>query len=128
MLLGYAISYSSAFLAGRCSTRKSAAAAAGGSDCRIIGKPAEQWDDAESFLRYFQSDPVIDELQALQVQVANLRQRLQSSRGSSTASASRRCTGAAARSPTRSPSARPRCCCGETGVGKEAIARSLHPQ
>jgi hypothetical protein len=91
MLLGYAISYSSFSSAGRSSTRRSVAAVAATAlpdhrqARRAVGR--RRRDHA-----YFQSDPIIDELQALQVQVANMRQRLQIEPASSTASASRRCT------------------------------------
>jgi transcriptional regulator with PAS, ATPase and Fis domain len=127
MLLGYAISYSSFFLGRQIIYKEVSCRGCGDSHCRIIGKPAEQWDDAEEVMRYFQSDPIIDELNALQVQVANMRQRLQIEAGKFYGIG-------------QSPVYRRTCALidkvalgkasvlllGETGVGKEVIARSLH--
>lgn len=127
MLLGYAISYSSFFLGRQIIYKEVSCRGCGDSHCRIIGKPAEQWEDAEEIMHYFQSDPIIDELQALQVQVANMRQRLQIEAGKFYGIG-------------QSPIYRRTCALidkvalgkasvlllGETGVGKEVIARSLH--
>jgi transcriptional regulator with GAF, ATPase, and Fis domain len=95
--------------------------------CRIIGKPAEQWDDAEEIMHYFQSDPIIDELQALQVQVANMRQRLQIEAGKfygiGQSAVYRRTCALIDKVALGKASV---LLLGETGVGKEVIARSLH--
>jgi DNA-binding NtrC family response regulator/predicted hydrocarbon binding protein len=127
MLLGYAISYSSFFLGRQILYKEVSCRGCGDAKCRIIGKPAEQWDDADEFMRYFQSDPIIDELQVLQVQVANMRQRLQQAAGQfygigQSAVYRKTCSlidkVAAGKASVL--------LLGETGVGKEVIARSLH--
>jgi len=127
MLLGYAISYSSFFLGRQILYKEVSCRGCGDEKCRIIGKPAEQWDDADTFMRYFQSDPIIDELQVLQVQVANMRQRLQQAAGQfygigESAVYRKTCSlidkVAAGKASVL--------LLGETGVGKEVIARSLH--
>ncbi|MGE8302944.1 MULTISPECIES: sigma-54-dependent Fis family transcriptional regulator [Pseudomonas] len=127
MLLGYAISYSSFFLGRQVLYKEVSCRGCGGSECRIIGKPVEQWEDAETFMRYFQSDPVIDELQSLQVQVANLRQRLQYESGQfygiGQSAVYRRCCALTDKVASGKASV---LLLGETGVGKEVIARSLH--
>src|SRR5690606_2807056 len=76
-LLGYAISYSSYFLGRPVLYKEVSCRGCGDARCRIIGKPVQEWEDAEEFMRYFQSDSIIEELQVLQVQVADMRQRLQ---------------------------------------------------
>ncbi|WAB90537.1 sigma-54-dependent Fis family transcriptional regulator [Pseudomonas citronellolis] len=127
MLLGYAISYSSFFLGRQVLYKEVSCRGCGGAQCRIVGKPVEQWEDADDFLRYFQSDPIIDELQALQVQVANMRQRLQLQAGQfygiGQAPAYKRCC---ALIDKVAPGKASVLLLGETGTGKEVIARSLH--
>ncbi len=127
MLLGYAISYSSFFLGRQVLYKEVSCRGCGGAECRIIGKPVEQWDDADEFMRYFQSDPIIDELQSLQVQVANLRQRLQYAAGQfygiGDSAVYRRCCTLIDKVAAGKASV---LLLGETGVGKEVIARSLH--
>ncbi len=78
-------------------------------------------------MRYFQSDPIIDELQALQVQVANMRQRLQIEAGKfygiGQSAVYRRTCALIDKVALGKASV---LLLGETGVGKEVIARSLH--
>lgn len=127
MLLGYAISYSSFFLGRQILYKEVSCRGCGDAMCRIVGKPVEQWDDAEDFMRYFQSDPIIDELQVLQVQVANMRQRLQKEAGQfygigQSAIYRKTCSLIDKVAPGKASVL----LLGETGVGKEVIARSLH--
>lgn len=77
MLLGYAISYSSFFIGRQIIYKEVSCRGCGDKMCRIIGKPAEEWEDADTFMRYSQSDSIIDELHTLQLQVENMNQRLQ---------------------------------------------------
>jgi DNA-binding NtrC family response regulator/predicted hydrocarbon binding protein len=126
-LLGYAISYSSFFLGRQVIYKEVSCRGCGDSRCRIIGKPAEEWEDAAEFMRYFQSDPIIEELQALQVQVADMRQRLQQTAGQyygiGKAPLYRKaCTLIDKVAPGKASVL----LLGETGVGKEVMARSLH--
>ncbi|WP_271410508.1 sigma-54-dependent Fis family transcriptional regulator [Pseudomonas sp. Q1-7] len=126
-LLGYAIAYSSFFLGRQVLYKEVSCRGCGDARCRIIGKPVEEWEDAEAFLRYFQSDPIIDELQALQVQVADLRQRLEQDAGQyygiGKAPLYRKaCTLIDKVAPGKASVL----LLGETGVGKEVMARSLH--
>ena len=127
MLLGYAISYSSYFLGRQVLYKEVSCRGCGDNDCRIVGKPVEQWDDADSFMQYFRDDPIIDELQALQVQVANMRQRLQIEAGQfygiGQAPTYRRCCALIDKVAMGKATV---LLLGETGVGKEVIARSLH--
>nr|WP_314577951.1 sigma 54-interacting transcriptional regulator [uncultured Pseudomonas sp.] len=127
MLLGYAISYSSFFLGRQILYKEVSCRGCGDAMCRIIGKPVEQWDDAQDFMRYFQSDPIIDELQVLQVQVANMRQRLQQQAGQfygiGESAIYRKTCSLIDKVALGKASV---LLLGETGVGKEVIARSLH--
>lgn len=95
--------------------------------CIIIGKPAEEWENAAEFRQYFQADPIIEELYELQSQISSLRR--------STEKQEAQFYGVG-----RSPAYLKVCkmidkaakgkisvlLLGETGVGKEVIARSVH--
>ncbi|WP_095192482.1 sigma-54-dependent Fis family transcriptional regulator [Pseudomonas sp. Irchel 3A7] len=126
-LLGYAISYSSFFIGRQIIYKEVSCRGRGDKDCRIIGKPAEEWEDADAFMRYFQSDPIIDELRTLQLQVENMNQRLQMRAGQfygigHSANYRKTCDLIDKVAPGKASVL----LLGETGVGKEVIARSLH--
>jgi DNA-binding NtrC family response regulator/predicted hydrocarbon binding protein len=127
MLLGYAISYTSFFVGRQIIYKEVSCRGCGDSQCRIIGKPAEEWDDAEAFMRYFQSDPIIEELHTLQIQVESLNQRLELRAGQfygigQSAVYRKTCTLIDKAAPGKASVL----LLGETGVGKEIIARSVH--
>jgi len=126
-LLGYAISYSSFFTGRQIIYKEVSCRGCGDSMCRIIGKPAEEWEDADTFMRYFQSDPIIDELRTLQLQVENMNQRLELREGQfygigQSAVYRKTCELIDKVAPGKASVL----LLGETGVGKEVIARSLH--
>ncbi|WP_066341014.1 sigma-54-dependent Fis family transcriptional regulator [Azohydromonas lata] len=54
MLVGYASGYASAFMGKRVLYREVECRSLGHEACRIVGRPADQWDDAEEDLRYFE--------------------------------------------------------------------------
>lgn len=126
-LLGYACSYSSAFMGREIIFQEVSCRGRGDDKCRIIGKTAEEWGDTSTFQAYFKSDPIIEELYELQTQVANLRSRLQKYDGQyygigQSPAYKRICQ-------TIDKAARGKVSVlllGETGVGKEVIARSVH--
>lgn len=127
MLLGYAISYSSFFIGRQIIYKEVSCRGCGDTMCRIIGKPAEEWEDADTFMRYFQSDSIIDELHTLQIQVENMNQRLQLGAGQfygigRSAIYRKTCDLIDKVAPGKASVL----LLGETGVGKEVIARSLH--
>lgn len=127
MLLGYAISYSSFFIGRQIIYKEVSCRGCGDKQCRIVGKPAEEWEDAETFMRYFQSDPIIDELRTLQLQVENMNERLQLRAGQfygigRSANYRKTCELIDKVAPGKASVL----LLGETGVGKEVIARSLH--
>ncbi|MCM2330940.1 MAG: sigma-54-dependent Fis family transcriptional regulator [Pseudomonas sagittaria] len=126
-LLGYACSYTSAFMGREIIFKEVSCRGRGDDKCRVIGKTAEEWADAAEFKAYFKSDPVIEELYELQSQVATLRSRLQTHDGQyygvgQSPAYQRICQ-------TIDKAARGKVSVlllGETGVGKEVIARSVH--
>lgn len=56
-LLGYACAYSSSFMRREIIFREVSCRGCGDERCLIVGKPAEEWDDAEQFKSYFREDP-----------------------------------------------------------------------
>ncbi|MGY2402208.1 sigma 54-interacting transcriptional regulator [Pseudomonas sp. SDO5271_S396] len=127
MLLGYAVSYSSFFVGRRIIYKEVSCRGCGDDLCRIIGKPAEEWEDADAFMQYFQSDSIVDELHALKLQVENMKQRLDLRAGQfygiGHSPIYRKTCGLIDKVAAGKASV---LLLGETGVGKEVIARSLH--
>lgn len=126
-LLGYACAYTSSFMGREIIFRETSCRGCGDDKCLIVGKPAEQWDDAEEFARYFKADPIIEELYDLQSQVSSLRSSLEKQQGQyygigQSASYNKVCK-MIDKAALGKVSV---LLLGETGVGKEVIARSVH--
>lgn len=126
-LLGYACAYTSSFMGREIIFRETSCRGCGDEKCLIVGKPAEQWDDAEEFARYFTADPIIEELYDLQSQVSSLRSSLEKQQGQyygigQSASYNKVCK-MIDKAALGKVSV---LLLGETGVGKEVIARSVH--
>lgn len=126
-LLGYACAYSSAFMGREIIFKEVSCRGCGGDKCRIIGKPAEEWDDVASFKQYFKNDPIIEELYELQSQLVSLRTNLDKQEGqyygigqTPAYQTVRNMMDKAAQGKVSV------LLLGETGVGKEVIARSVH--
>ncbi|WP_394375290.1 sigma 54-interacting transcriptional regulator [Stutzerimonas frequens] len=126
-LLGYACAYSSAFMGREIIFKEVSCRGCGGDKCRVIGKPAEEWDDVASFKQYFKNDPIIEELYELQSQLVSLRTNLDKQEGqyygigqTPAYQTVRKMMDKAAQSKVSV------LLLGETGVGKEVIARSVH--
>lgn len=126
-LLGYACAYTSAFMGREIIFKEISCRGSGDERCIIVGKPAEQWEDAENFASYFKADPIIEELYNLQSQVNSLRGSLQKQQGQyygigQSASYNKVCK-MIDKAALGKVSV---LLLGETGVGKEIIARSVH--
>ncbi|HJV28656.1 MAG TPA: sigma 54-interacting transcriptional regulator [Aromatoleum sp.] len=126
--IGYACGYSSAFM-GRAILFKEVECGGGNNDsCRIVGRPVEEWDDADAHMRLFEPDPINDQLIDLQTQVMQLRSTigerdtLQGDLSGSSASFRHALDLLKQAADSESPVL----LVGETGVGKELFARALH--
>ncbi|HBN9860450.1 TPA: sigma-54-dependent Fis family transcriptional regulator [Pseudomonas aeruginosa] len=126
-LLGYACAYSSAFMGREIIFKEVSCRGCGGDKCRVIGKPAEEWDDVASFKQHFKNDPIIEELYELQSQLVSLRTNLDKQEGqyygigqTPAYQTVRNMMDKAAQGKVSV------LLLGETGVGKEVIARSVH--
>ncbi|MGP9831805.1 sigma 54-interacting transcriptional regulator [Marinobacter sp. NSM] len=127
VLLGYACAYTSSFMGREIIFREVSCRGCGDEKCIIEGKPAEEWPDAKEFSRHFKADPIIEELYDLQEQLNSLRSTLQRQQGQyygigQSASYNKVCKmiDKAAQGKVSV------LLLGETGVGKEVIAKSVH--
>jgi transcriptional regulator with GAF, ATPase, and Fis domain len=126
--IGYACGYTSAFMGRPILYKEVECVGMGHNNCRIVGKPIEEWEDATEYKHFFNRESIADQLFDLQTQVVQLRSSI----------------GEKEKLPTDmvgdSPSFRAAyellkqaannritvLLLGETGVGKELFARSLH--
>ena len=145
MQVGYTCGYASVFLGRPILFREVQCAAMGHEHCRVIGKPADEWDDADEDLKFLRPQPFVSrnvqEMEPIKVQPAEMETLGPETPGEADA---------AARRPRQTSnygelvgiSARFNAAChmltkvaptdatvlflGESGVGKELFARSLH--
>src|SRR3990167_7836209 len=126
-LLGYACSYSSSFMGSEVIFKEITCRGRGDDKCRIVGKLAEEWDDAEAFKQYFKNDPIIEELYELQSQLASLRTSLQRQEGQYYGIGQSQAYSKVCQMIDKAAQGKVSVLLlGESGVGKEVIARSVH--
>ena len=127
MQIGYASGFTSAFMGRFILFREVKCAATGQNQCRIVGKPVEEWPDAAEEASYYEADSILAHMLELRGQVDALRASLEHGQqppnliGSSSGfrHAYSLIDKAAATHVTV-------LLLGETGVGKERFARALH--
>ena len=71
--IGYASGYTSAFMGRFILFREVECVACGHNHCRIVGKPLEEWGDADEDANFFQSDSMLTHLLELRTQIDYLR-------------------------------------------------------
>ena len=126
--LGYACGYTSAFMGRPILYKEMECFGMGASNCRIVGKPVEEWEDASDYQRFSNSESIAEQLIELQTQVVQLRSAINEKEklpadilGNAPAfRAAYELLKQAAKSQITV------LLLGETGVGKEVFARSLH--
>ncbi len=127
MQTGYASGYTNTMMGRRILYKETECRASGARACRIVGKPVEEWDDAEDALRYLKPDPVAEHILELQEQVQALRYSIDDDlRSDDLVGASPGFRDACALIRKAAPSQVTVLLLGETGVGKEMLARALH--
>jgi DNA-binding NtrC family response regulator/predicted hydrocarbon binding protein len=126
-LIGYASGYTSEIMGRFIAYREVECRAKGDRHCRIIGKPIEEWEDADEERRHYRPDPMAEQLLALQDEVNHLRDSLQEETGiGDMVGASQAFIGACDMLRKVADSHVTVLLLGETGVGKEMFARALH--
>lgn len=124
-LIGYACGYTSAFMGRAILFKEVECTGMGDSNCRIIGKPIEEWEDATEYSRFFDRESIADQLIDLQTQVVQLRSTI----GGASAEMLGNSPGFRSAYDLLKQAAASKITVllqGETGVGKEMFARSLH--
>ncbi|WP_018989881.1 sigma-54-dependent Fis family transcriptional regulator [Aromatoleum toluclasticum] len=126
--IGYACGYSSAFMGRRILFKEVECAGMGDDCCRIVGKPIEEWEDADEHMRYFAPDPIADQLIDLQTQVVQLRSTIAEKENlpADMIGNSPEFRQALALLKQAASGQITVLLLGETGVGKELFARALH--
>ncbi|UTW12779.1 sigma-54-dependent Fis family transcriptional regulator [Marinobacterium rhizophilum] len=130
-LIGYASGFTTFYMGRTIIYKEQECAGCGADHCRIIGKPVEQWEDRAELERLLLPDPIADELFALRHQLSELRDNaryspqdtdlLINSVGRSSAFMN------VCQLIRRASSSRVTVLLqGETGVGKEVVAKGLH--
>jgi DNA-binding NtrC family response regulator len=126
--IGYACGYTSAFMGRPILYKEAECVGMGANTCRIIGKPVAEWEDAADYTRFLNRESIAEQLIDLQTQVVQLRSAINEKEklptdilGNSPAfRAAYELLKQAAKSQITV------LLLGETGVGKEVFARSLH--
>ena len=126
--IGYACGYTSAFMGRPILYKEVECVGMGHGNCRIVGKPVEEWDDAAAHMRYFRPEAIADQLIDLQTQVVQLRSTI-AGKDTLPADMIGSSPGFAAAYALLKAAAASQITVlllGETGVGKEMFARALH--
>ncbi len=126
--IGYACGYTSAFMGRPILYKEVECAGMGDANCRIIGKPVDEWPDAAEHMRFFEPEAIADQLIELQTQVVQLRGAI-TAREALPADMLGRSPGFIAAYDLIARAAASQITVlllGETGVGKEMFARALH--
>ena len=130
-LLGYASGYTSAFLGMNILYKEVSCRGMGHDHCAIVGKPACEWEDRDDLERMLTPDHVADELYSLQQQVDSLKasfraDELQADLLFNSVGCSEAFRQVCQLIRKASQSKATVLLQGETGVGKEVVARGLH--
>jgi DNA-binding NtrC family response regulator len=126
--IGYASGYTSAFMGRRILYKEVDCVGAGDANCRIVGKPVEEWEDADAQMRYYNPESIADQLIDLQTQVTHLRASIgeKETLPEHMIGVSPGFRAAYGLLKQAAGSQIPVLLLGETGVGKEVFARCLH--
>ena len=126
--IGYACGYTSAFMGRPILYKEVECVGMGHNNCRIIGKPIEEWEDADEHKHFFNRESIADQLIDLQTQVVQLRSTI-GEKEKLPADMIGNSPGFRAAYDLLRQAANSLITVlllGETGVGKELFARALH--
>ncbi|ALG66625.1 sigma-54-dependent Fis family transcriptional regulator [Beggiatoa leptomitoformis] len=125
--LGYACGYVSGIMGKLVVFKESMCSATGDKHCINIGKPLKDWDDWEKLIKYFEPDLIFEQILDLQSQVTYLQESI-SQTPSNLIGCSQGFKHVCEMVSKAAHSNVTVLLLGETGVGKELFARTLHQQ
>lgn len=130
-LTGYASGFTTYYMKRQILFKETQCAGTGNDHCHIIGKPAEEWEDCEETEKYLLPDPMIEQLLALQSEVSDLKDNFRSPEAEEDLLINTVGHSGAFKNICHliRKAAKSRVTVllqGETGVGKEVVARGLH--
>ncbi|WP_432472394.1 sigma 54-interacting transcriptional regulator [Amphritea sp. HPY] len=130
-LIGYASGFSTYYMNRQILFKETQCAGTGEEHCHIIGRPAEEWDDCEETEKYLLPDPMIEQLLELQSEVTVLKNQFRSNEADEDLLFNSVGHSGAFKNICHliSKAAKSKVTVllqGETGVGKEVVARGLH--
>lgn len=128
-LLGYASGYTSAFMGKLILFKEVRCSACGHDHCLIEGLPIEEWPDGDAHRQYFEDDSLLEKMAVLSQQVEALKSTLEPTKLGSMLVGSSIAFQRAYTLLLRAAGTQVTVLLtGETGVGKERFARTLHDQ
>ncbi|MDE2371212.1 MAG: sigma 54-interacting transcriptional regulator [Burkholderiales bacterium] len=125
-LTGYASGYSSGFMGRTILCKEVVCKGCGEGYCRMVGRPADEWPEDDPIRGYFEADSLLGKIESLSQQVEALRSSLEPAALGNligSAPAFRRALDLLRKAAPTQVSV---LLTGETGVGKERFARTLH--
>jgi len=126
-LEGYASGYASRLLQKEIYFQEVECQCCGDKRCIGVGKEVEQWDNAEELKAFYAKDPLLDELRSLQGHVEILQDTLRDKEDMADIVGESKPFRNALQMVTKASDSRVSVLLlGETGVGKEVMARALH--
>ncbi|HEX6016750.1 MAG TPA: sigma-54-dependent Fis family transcriptional regulator [Burkholderiaceae bacterium] len=126
--IGYACGYTSAFMGRPILYKEVECAGMGDPNCRIVGKPVEEWPDAHECMRFLEPQAIAEQLIELQTEVVQLRSTIgeHDKLPADLIGQSRSFRAACELIQRAAGNQISVLLLGETGVGKELFARALH--
>lgn len=125
--IGYASGYVTAFMNRFVVFKEVDCIGKGDRHCSIVGKPAEEWQDSDDYIRMFRPDSIVGQLLELQEEVAQLRASLHGGPpAGNLIGVSPGFKSAFELIQKAAPQPITVLLLGETGVGKEMFARWIH--
>jgi len=126
-MVGYASGYVTAFMNRFVVFKETKCLSRGDSHCYIVGKPAEEWEGEEDYIRYFHPENIAGQLLELQEELSKLRASLSEKRSAGNLiGVSQGFHAAFDLIQKAANNTITVLLLGETGVGKEMFARWLH--
>jgi transcriptional regulator with GAF, ATPase, and Fis domain len=125
--LGYACGYSSEFMGTPILYKEVECVGCGDKQCRIVGKPKDQWDDSEEMVANFAFQSIAETMYSLNDEISQLRSTLKGSEDFSDIIGDSLCMQESLQLlETAAHCEVPLLLLGETGVGKDLFAHTLH--